>query len=102
MSRTAFSALSFCLLIIVPLCGDDEPKVSLIQTPLSVQLLLTANSLVASIESTSPSGSLSRRHASKNTAELSRRPCPPFAPVVFSDQHHLADAHQMSIPFVVR
>jgi hypothetical protein len=36
-------ALSFCFVIIVPLLSYDEPKVSLIQTTLSVRLSLTAN-----------------------------------------------------------
>jgi hypothetical protein len=40
----AFSARSFFFVIIVPLAGDDEPKISLIQTPQSVQLPLTAHS----------------------------------------------------------
>jgi len=43
MSRKAFSALSFFLVIIVPLLSYDEPKVSLIQTPRFVRLSLTAN-----------------------------------------------------------
>jgi hypothetical protein len=40
----AFSALSFFLVIIVPLLSYDEPKVSLIQTPRSVRLSLTGHS----------------------------------------------------------
>jgi hypothetical protein len=43
ISRMAFSALSFCSAIIVPLVGNDEPNVSLIQTTRLVQLLPTAN-----------------------------------------------------------
>jgi len=39
----AFSALSFCFVIIVPLQGYDEPNVSLIQTPSLVRLLLTVH-----------------------------------------------------------
>ncbi len=46
MSRIAFSALSFFLVIIVPLAGNDEPKVSLIQTPGLVRLLLTAHTRI--------------------------------------------------------
>jgi hypothetical protein len=45
MSRIAFSALSFFLVIIVPLQGNDEPNVSLIQTACLVRLLLTAHTL---------------------------------------------------------
>jgi hypothetical protein len=41
-----FLALSFLLIIIVPLQSYDEQKVSLIQTPRSVQLSLTASSLI--------------------------------------------------------
>jgi hypothetical protein len=44
MSRMAFSALSFCFFIIVPLQSYDEPNVSLIQTPGFVRLSLTGNS----------------------------------------------------------
>ena len=43
MSRMAFSVLSFFLVIIVPLWSDDEPKVSLIQTPQLVRVSLTGN-----------------------------------------------------------
>jgi len=45
MSRMAFSALSFFLVIIVPLLSYDEPKVSLIQTAQLVRVLLTGNSI---------------------------------------------------------
>src|SRR5210317_541894 len=45
MSRIAFSALSFFFVIIVPLAGNDESNVSLIQTAYLVRLLLTAHSL---------------------------------------------------------
>ena len=38
-----FAALLFILVIIVPLLSYDEPKISLIQTPSLVRLLLTAN-----------------------------------------------------------
>jgi hypothetical protein len=41
----AFSALSFSFVIIVPLVGNDEPNVSLIQTTWLVQLLLTPYSV---------------------------------------------------------
>jgi hypothetical protein len=41
----AFSALSFFFVIVVPLAGDDEPNISLIQTPQSVRLPLTAHTL---------------------------------------------------------
>src|SRR6056300_495786 len=44
MSRIAFSALSFFFVIIVPLQGNDESNVSLIQTAWLVRLLLTAHS----------------------------------------------------------
>ncbi len=43
--RMAFSALPFFIAIIVPLNGNDEPKISLIQTTKSVRLSLTAHSL---------------------------------------------------------
>jgi hypothetical protein len=43
MSRIAFSALSFFFVIIVPLAGNDESNVSLIQTACLVQLPLTAH-----------------------------------------------------------
>jgi hypothetical protein len=43
ISRLVFSALSFFLVIIVPLQVNDEPNVSLIQTTPLVRLLLTAN-----------------------------------------------------------
>jgi len=39
----AFSALSFLIVIIVPILSYDEPKVSLIQTPSFVRLSLAAN-----------------------------------------------------------
>src|SRR5210317_993838 len=45
MSRIAFSALSFFFVIIVPLQGNDESNVSLIQTACLVRLPLTAHSL---------------------------------------------------------
>src|SRR5210317_2512991 len=44
MSRIALSALSFFVVIIVPLQGNDESNVSLIQTAWLVRLLLTAHS----------------------------------------------------------
>jgi len=43
MSRIAFSALSFFFFIIVPLQGNDESNVSLIQTACLVRLVLTAH-----------------------------------------------------------
>jgi hypothetical protein len=43
MSRMAFSALSFFFVIIVPLQGNDESNVSLIQTACLVRLPLTAH-----------------------------------------------------------
>jgi transposase InsO family protein len=45
----AFSALSFYFVIIVPLQGYDEPKVSLIQTPSLVRLLLTVHNLAGDL-----------------------------------------------------
>jgi hypothetical protein len=39
----AFSALSFFVVIIVPLLSYDEPNVSLIQTTQLVRVLLTGN-----------------------------------------------------------
>ncbi len=44
MSQMAFSALSFCFVIIVPLLSYDEPNVSLIQTPRFVRLSLMGHS----------------------------------------------------------
>jgi hypothetical protein len=43
MSLIAFSALSFFFVIIVPLQGNDESNVSLIQTAYLVRLLLTGH-----------------------------------------------------------
>jgi hypothetical protein len=45
MSRIALSALSFFFVIIVPLQGNDESNVSLIQIAYLVRLLLTGHSL---------------------------------------------------------
>jgi hypothetical protein len=46
MSRIAFSALAFFFVIIVPLQGNDESNVSLIQKTSLVRLSLTAHTLV--------------------------------------------------------
>jgi hypothetical protein len=46
MSRIAFSALSFFFVIIVPLQGNDESNVSLIQTTCLVRLLLTGHTIL--------------------------------------------------------
>jgi hypothetical protein len=45
MSRIAFSVLAFFFVIIVPLQGNDESNVSLIQTALLVRLPLTVHNI---------------------------------------------------------